>query len=83
MSTARMQVAGNRRSKLVSGILVNGILALICLVWFIPTAGLLVSSIRPRNDVVSTGWWTIFPHQEYLTSQQIQLQAGLPLDQPI
>jgi alpha-glucoside transport system permease protein len=78
-----MQVAGNRRSKLVSGILVNGILALICLVWFIPTAGLLVSSIRPRNDVVSTGWWTIFPHQEYLTSQQIQLQAGLPLDQPI
>src|SRR5689334_2854290 len=83
MSTARMQVAGNRRSKLVSGILINGILALICLVWFIPTAGLLVSSIRPRNDVVSTGWWTIFPHPEYLTSQQIQLQAGLPLDQPI
>jgi alpha-glucoside transport system permease protein len=79
-----MQAAGgSRRGKRVSAILINGILALICLIWLIPTAGLLISSFRPRNDVVSTGWWTVFPHQEYINSQQIQLQAGLPLDHPI
>src|SRR5206468_1444628 len=62
---------------------INGVLALICLVWLVPTLGLLVSSFRERNDVVSTGWWTIFPHQEYVSTGQDQLTAGLPLDKPI
>jgi alpha-glucoside transport system permease protein len=84
MAAAKMQAAGsNRRNKLISSILINGVLALICLVWLVPTAGLLVSSFRPRNDVVSSGWWTIFPHQEYISSQQITLDRAVALDQPI
>jgi alpha-glucoside transport system permease protein len=83
MTTPRMQAAGERRGKRVSAIVINGVLALICLVWLVPTAGLLVSSFRERNDVVTTGWWTIFPHQEYVSTGQDQLAAGLPLDQPI
>jgi alpha-glucoside transport system permease protein len=51
--------------------------------WTIPTFGLLISSIRPRADISSSGWWTVFPHQEYKSTSQIQLEAGLPLDQPI
>jgi alpha-glucoside transport system permease protein len=78
-----MQAAGARRGKRMSGILINGVLALICLVWLTPTAGLLVSSFRERNDVVTTGWWTIFPHQEYVSVGQDQLTAGLALDKPI
>jgi alpha-glucoside transport system permease protein len=30
-------------------------------VWTIPTAGMLVSSFRPENDVKTTGWWTALP----------------------
>ena len=32
----------------------------ICLVWIVPTLGLLVSSFRPANLVATTGWWTAF-----------------------
>src|SRR5207237_577302 len=35
------------------------------------------------SDIVSSGWWTVFPHQEYVKSSQVQLTKGLPLDQPI
>lgn len=32
---------------------------LLCIVWIIPTVGLLVASLRPRQDVAETGWWTV------------------------
>lgn len=77
------RTASVRRKKLTSAILVNGTLALICLLWTIPTIGLLVSSFRPRDDILSTGWWTIFPHQQYQSAQQIDLGRGTPVDQPL
>src|SRR5215216_3075908 len=80
---AKVSNAGSRRNKLISGILVNGTLALICIIWLVPLLGLLVSSFRERSDIVSSGWWTVFPHQEYIRTTQVQLTRGLPLDQPI
>jgi alpha-glucoside transport system permease protein len=32
---------------------------IVCLLWTIPTLGLLVSSLRPADDVRSSGWWTV------------------------
>jgi alpha-glucoside transport system permease protein len=34
-------------------------LALVCVVWSIPTIGLLISSFREEDLVKSTGWWTV------------------------
>ncbi|MGF1496880.1 MAG: carbohydrate ABC transporter permease [Elainellaceae cyanobacterium] len=34
----------------------------ITLIWTLPTVGLLISSIRQRDDVLATGWWTVFQH---------------------
>jgi alpha-glucoside transport system permease protein len=34
------------------------LILLICLIWIVPTLGLLVSSFRPANLVSTTGWWT-------------------------
>ena len=32
----------------------------LALLWTIPTFGILVSSVRPENDVKTSGWWTFF-----------------------
>jgi len=34
----------------------------IAFIWTLPTAGLLISSLRPPDDISSTGWCTIFAH---------------------
>ncbi len=30
----------------------------ICFLWFLPTIGLLVTSVRDPQEISSTGWWT-------------------------
>jgi alpha-glucoside transport system permease protein len=51
----RAPEAGHR-----SPIWVRIVLALICLLWFIPTFGLAITSFRPQDDATSSGWWTLF-----------------------
>jgi len=82
-TTSRVVTAGSRGNKVVNGILVNGGLAILCILWLIPTMGLLVSSLRVRTDITSSGWWTVLPHQDYKSTSQVQLTAGLDLTQPI
>ncbi|WP_276356245.1 carbohydrate ABC transporter permease [Cohnella caldifontis] len=63
--------------------LVNAILAFICLIWLVPTVGLLISSFRPASDILKTGWWTVIPHREDVTQDRIQLPKDTDLRQPI
>jgi alpha-glucoside transport system permease protein len=48
-------------------LLVNGVLILLVIIWSIPTLGLLISSFRDRFDIQTSGWWTIFPHREWVS----------------
>ena len=34
----------------------------VALIWLTPSLGLLVSSFRPKQDIVATGWWTVLGH---------------------
>ena len=39
---------------------IHVVLILVTILWLLPTLGLAITSIRPRDDVLSTGWWTWF-----------------------
>ncbi|MGD8244945.1 MAG: carbohydrate ABC transporter permease [Anaerolineae bacterium] len=56
-----------KRQKLLSDLILNGALLLLVLAWTVPTLGLLVSSFRPRDEVNSTGWWTVVQDPTELT----------------
>ena len=56
--------AGVGRTPLSRGSLnlVRTAVVLIAALWSLPTAGLLISSLRSPNDIDATGWWTSLVH---------------------
>jgi alpha-glucoside transport system permease protein len=82
VNTASPKAASAKQQKLISDIIVNGVLLLLVLLWTVPTFGLLISSFRTRSDILSSGWWTIFPHRDYATVEVIEPPKDVPRDQP-
>ena len=37
----------------------NIVMGVLCVLWFVPALGLLVTSLRTNVDVASSGWWTV------------------------
>ncbi|HHP7243601.1 MAG TPA: carbohydrate ABC transporter permease [Elainellaceae cyanobacterium] len=56
----------------VSSIWVHGAIALVAFIWTLPSAGLLISSLRPPDEVLSSGWWTVIQHPFDLTQYSLQ-----------
>ena len=54
--------SSDRIRKLFSGAPVRITVIVIALIWTLPTAGLLISSLRPSNDIKTSGWWTVLAH---------------------
>ncbi|GIL09040.1 MAG: sugar ABC transporter permease [Chloroflexota bacterium] len=70
-------------TKRSAALLVNGTLLLIVILWTLPTLGLFISSIRTRQDIDSSGWWTVFPHRAQVQSEELPIPTGQSVDQPI
>jgi alpha-glucoside transport system permease protein len=48
-----------RLNKLLSRIPLHIVIVIACLIWILPTVGLLVTSFRPVQDINTSGWWTV------------------------
>lgn len=58
-----------RRQNPYAKLLTYAVLAVLALAWTIPTLGLLITSVRPPDDVAASGWWTTFLGNTHLTLQ--------------
>lgn len=72
-----------QKQKSRSSLLVNLVLILICLVWLIPTFGVLVTSFRQSEKIFATGWWTVFPHKALIEVGEIKLDPSVDVNGPI
>jgi alpha-glucoside transport system permease protein len=51
--------AGESKTTSRAGWFVRGALGVICLLWLVPSIGLLVTSLRTPEAALTTGWWTV------------------------
>ncbi len=58
MSTMSDTAAMSTSSRHGGGLFPRITLLVVCLVWTIPTIGLLVTSIRTKEDAAASGWWS-------------------------
>jgi alpha-glucoside transport system permease protein len=47
-----------RIKKILGNLPIHTVLIALCLIWLIPTIGLLITSLRPFQDINQSGWWT-------------------------
>ncbi|MFN2164863.1 MAG: carbohydrate ABC transporter permease [Anaerolineae bacterium] len=80
MTAQTQKIGSSKRQQRISGCLVNGALIFLVIIWLIPTIGLLVSSFRTRFDIQTSGWWTLLPHQEWVTTREFEIPTGLDPD---
>jgi alpha-glucoside transport system permease protein len=53
-----------RINKILGRIPLHIVIIILCLLWVLPTLGLLVTSFRPVQDVNTSGWWTVLSKPE-------------------
>lgn len=53
-----------RLFQILNKIPVNAAVIVLCLIWLLPTLGLLITSLRPREAVNTSGWWTALSSNE-------------------
>ncbi|ROT32408.1 carbohydrate ABC transporter permease [Micromonospora sp. HM5-17] len=49
---------------------------LIAVLWTVPTFGLFISSLRPEDDIKTTGWWTVFGNPRFTLENYQEVLFG-------
>jgi alpha-glucoside transport system permease protein len=67
-------MAMNKKAKdIFASPVASAIAVIIAVLWTIPTFGLLVSSIRPEQDINQSGWWTFFTNPSFTLENYAQV----------
>ncbi|MGI6436474.1 MAG: carbohydrate ABC transporter permease [Sphaerochaeta sp.] len=59
-----------------ASIAINTALLILVVIWFIPILGLFISSFRPQDYVLTTGWWTAFTKNRIFTLDNYRQVLG-------
>ena len=78
-----MSASSYKSQKLSSKILTNAVLIVICILWSVPTIGVLITSFRESQDIFRSGWWTVFPHKADVSIGEIVLDDSVDVNGPI
>jgi alpha-glucoside transport system permease protein len=71
------RVVTPRRSRWLRHAPANLVVAVFCVIWVVPTLGLLVSSFRPASNVSTSGWWTaLSPPLQFTLDNYAQVLGG-------
>ena len=65
MSIAKLAAVKSPGHKLFSSKLAAIVVWTITIFWSIPTLGVLITSFRKKEDIVSSGWWNVFLHPNF------------------
>lgn len=63
----KRDVGNDRLRQFFSGAPLRVAIVAIALIWTLPTAGLLISSLRPPDEIQTSGWWTVIAHPFEIT----------------
>ena len=67
-------MAINKKAKdIFASPVASAIAVIVAVLWTIPTFGLLVSSIRPEQDINQSGWWTFFTNPNFTLDNYTQV----------
>jgi alpha-glucoside transport system permease protein len=56
-------------------------LGFIAFLWALPSLGVVITSFRPRTDIASSGWWTIFSHPQATLDNYANILGSLGFGQ--
>jgi alpha-glucoside transport system permease protein len=65
-----------RLTRIVSRSPIHIALAIIGLIWLLPTLGLLITSFRPASEILSSGWWEVFAGRINFTLDNYETVIG-------
>jgi alpha-glucoside transport system permease protein len=63
--TAVLEPRAARVRRRLSSPMATVVAILIAILWTIPTFGLFVNSFRPRDEIITSGWWTAFKNPDF------------------
>lgn len=52
---------------------IHFLLILISVIWLLPTVGLLVTSVRERQDILTSGWWMAFAQGRFTLANYLRV----------
>ncbi len=72
-----------KQQRMTSSFLLNLVLVFICALFVIPIIGIFITSFRNSEKIFNSGWWTFFPHKEWVEVGTYQIDKDVDLNAEI